>query len=280
MDNVIFFYREPFLTYKGLAAIGIVSGFLCGSLLCLRFRAGWRDWLKLALIAVLGGGAGVLLMKLFGMASRALYQAALGEPYSFAKLLGTKGYVFYGGMLGYYGVIAVLLPRLLPRRRRLGWDILAVSFTLFHGFARLGCYCGTAVEDGFLVWRPCCYGVKLNNAFCAHFWDGRLPTQLIESAFEFLLFAVMLSLLLRGGGKWRGRMPGLYLVAYPVFRYVVEFFRGDTVRGAIGPFSFSQLISLLILLGVLLVSVLRGKGVLSTPPADPPPEPPVTPDEN
>ncbi len=268
MDNVICFYREPFLTYDGLAAIGVAAGVLCGSLLCLRFRVGWRVWLKLFVTALLGFGLGAALMKVFGMASRAIYQAAVGEPYSFRRLLETRGYVFYGGMLGYYGGIALLLPRLAPEHRHLGWDILAVSFTLFHGFARLGCYCATDVEDGWLIWSPCCYGKKMDNAFCAHFWDGRLPTQLIESAFEFLLFAVMLALLLRGGRKWRGKLPTLYFIAYPVFRYVVEFFRDDAVRGALGPFSFSQLISLLILLGVLAVSMLRQRGAPKSPPED------------
>lgn len=268
MDKVICFYREPFFTYWGLIGIGLAAALACCTLLCLRFRFGLRGWLRMMLAAALALAAGGVMAKLFGMASRALYLRSVGESVTLAGLIENRTYVFYGGLIGWLGALALLLPRLLPNRRRLGWDVMASCTPLFHAIARLGCYCATKVENGYVYWQPCCYGRKMDNAFCARFWDGRLPTQLIESAFEFLLFAVMLILLLRDGKKWRGKLGALYLVAYPVFRYLIEFFRDDSVRGAIGPFSFSQLISLLILLGVLIVSTLRQKGAIKTPPED------------
>ena len=267
MEALVSFLWAHGIGYKTISYAAVVIGFGFGSLLCLRLRIR-RDWLALfltALPALLAGGA---LMKLFGFASRALYELSVGHQHSLREIWDAAGYVFYGGLLGYYGGIALYLPRMAPHRQRLGWDILAISFTLFHAVSRIGCYCAHRVVDGAWVWSPCCYGVKMNNAFCALFWESRLPTQLIESAFEFLLFALMLTLLLRGGKKWRGKLPVLYLVAYPVFRYVIEFFRGDEVRGAVGPLSFSQLVSLLILLGVLIASVLRQKGVLKPLPED------------
>ncbi len=268
MDHVIYFYSEPFFTYWGLIQIGLVAALVCCSLLCLRFRFGVRGWLRMLLVVALSLAAGCVMTKLFGMASRAIYFESIGEAHSLGELIRDRTYVFYGGLIGWFAALALLLPRVLPQQRQLGWDILAVCTPLFHAIARLGCYCGTDVKDGWVVWQPCCYGKKMDNAFCAHFWDSRVPTQLIESAFDFVLFAVMLALLLRGGKKWRGKLPVLYLVAYPVFRYIVEFFRDDAVRGAVGPFSFSQLISLLILIGVLVVSLLRQRGVLKTPPED------------
>ena len=268
MDNVIFFYREPFFTYWGFAGLGLAAAFVCCALLCLRFRLGLRGWLRLLAAALLSLAAGGAAAKLFGMAARAIYLKSVGEAFGLAELIRNGSYVFYGGLLGWFASLALLLPRLLPQWRRLCWDMMTVCTALFHGFARLGCYCATEVKDGYVYWRPCCYGRKMDNAFCAHFWDGRLPTQLIESAFEFLLFALLLALLLRGAKKSRGRLSVLYLVAYGVFRYLIEFFRDDAVRGAIGPFSFSQLISLLILVGVLGVSLLRQKGLVRTPPPD------------
>ncbi len=266
MDKVICFYREPFFTYFGFVGIGVAASLLCGSLLCLRFRVGLRDWLKMLGVVLLGFGASVLMMKLFSLGAVAIRQALIGEPYSLSRLLENVAAVFYGVVCGYFTVLALLLPRVLPHRRRLGLDIWASAFALGHGFLRMGCYCNTAVEDGWLVWRPCCGGVRMDNAFCAHFYDSRLPTQLIESAFAFLLFAVMLTLLLRRRG--RGRLPAFYLVCYAVFRYIIEFFREGAMSVAIGPFSYAQFFSLLILAGALLAAILRRCGVLKTPPED------------
>ena len=65
------------------------------------------------------------------------------------------------------------------------------------------------------------------------------------------------------------RLILLYLIAYGVFRFIIEFFRGDDVRGGFGPLSFSQVVSLLILLGVAVFLILKKTGVLKPLPVDP-----------
>ena len=267
MGNVICFYREPFFTYYGFTAIGITSCLLCGSLLCLRFRVGRHDWLRMLVVVLLGFAAAVVMMSVLSIIAKAIYQFSIGEPRGLIWLMEHVGAVFYGCVLGYFGVLALLLPRFVPHRQRLGWDIWTSAFSLGHGFLRLGCYCATVSEDGYLIWKPCCGGIRMDNAFCAHFYDSRLPTQLIESAFAFLLFAVLLALLLRE--KSRGRLPVIYLVAYAIFRYLIEFVREGAMSVRIGPFSYAQFFSLLILVGVLTVAVLRQRGVLKTPAPDP-----------
>ena len=110
----------------------------------------------------------------------------------------------------------------------------------------------------------------MDNAFCHLFWDSRLPTQLIESAFNFALFGVLLYLVLSNREEEkRGNLILLYLTVYPVFRFFIEFFRGDEVRGRYGFLSFSQVVSLIILLSVAIYLLLRKKGYLRTPPIDP-----------
>ncbi len=271
MENVIFFYREPFFTYRGFVVIGVAAALLCGRLLELRFRIARPERLRMLLVVLIGFAAAALMMKLLSVGAIAIYQYSIGEPYSLAELIRNSAAVFYGVLLGFYASLALLLGRLVPRRRQLGWDIWASAFALGHGFLRLGCYCNTKVENGWLIWSPCCGGVKMDNAFCAHFYDSRLPTQLIESAVAFLLFALMLALLL--GGKSRGKLPVLYLVVYAIFRYIIEFWREGAMSVRIGPFSYAQFFSLLILVGVLSVAALRKKGVLKTPPDDPGEEP-------
>ncbi len=256
-----------------MAAIGIIAVFVCALILCMKRDQNWVRQLFIMIASL----AGLLLgAKLFGMISYATHLYERGESLAFSfdflkRLFNNSGIVFYGGLLGYFLTFWVLSKYLLPRKR-LGRDIVAVTVPLFHGFARIGCYLGRDYNDfGEIVWHPCCYGVKMeNSAFCSHFWDSRLPVQLIESAFNFLLFAVLLILFLRETkDERRGRMIFLYMPAYAVFRFIIEFFRGDAVRGGFGPLSFSQVVSLLILLWLIVFMILRKTGVMKPLPIDP-----------
>lgn len=268
MDNLWTFLWNHVLTYPVMAAVGILAVFFVALLLCMRRDQNWVRQLFLMIASLLGllGGA-----KLFGALSYATYLYQRGEEITFIGILKESGIVFYGGLLGYFLTFWILSKFFLPRRR-LGRDIVAVTTPLFHGFARIGCYLGRDY-DAFhnLEWHPCCYGVKMEgSAFCSHFWDHRLPVQLFESAFNFILFAVLLIVFLREKkDERRGRMVLFYLPAYAIFRFIIEFFRDDAVRGGFGPLSFSQIISILILEGVIVFLLLRKFGALKPLPVDP-----------
>ena len=84
----------------------------------------------------------------------------------------------------------------------------------------------------------------------------RLPVQLIEAGLNFICFGVLFYILLkhlkqvdnRKSDNWkRGRLLGIYLLYYIVARFILEFFRGDAVRGGIGILSTSQIISILLI---------------------------------
>lgn len=63
------------------------------------------------------------------------------------------------------------------------------------------------------------------------------PTQLYESAIQFLLFALFISL--RPFRRFHGQIAGMWLMVYAVERTSVELFRGDGERGTIhGWFDF------------------------------------------
>lgn len=266
MEAVKNFFLEHVLTYGVFAALGLLAAFVCALLLCFKLRQNWVRQIPLMLLSLVGLIVGA---KLFGMISYETYLRSRGVENITVKLLfENSGIVFYGGLLGYFGMMAVLFWKLL-KKKRLAWDIVAVSTPLFHGFARIGCYFGHEMVDGELVWQPCCYGVRMDNAFCAHFWDSRLPVQLFESAFNFILFGVLLWLLFHLKEEWRGNLVGLYLAAYAAFRFVIEFFRDDAVRGGYGSLAFSQVVSLFILFGVALYGILKWKGILPPSPLDP-----------
>lgn len=266
MEAVKNFFLEHVLTYGVFATLGLLAAFVCALLLCFKLRQNWVRQIPLMLLSLVGLIVGA---KLFGMISYETYLRSRGVENITVKLLfENSGIVFYGGLLGYFGMMAALFWKLL-KKKRLAWDIVAVSTPLFHGFARIGCYFGHEMVDGELVWQPCCYGVHMDNAFCAHFWDSRLPVQLFESAFNFILFGVLLWLLFHLKEERRGNLVGLYLAAYAAFRFVIEFFRDDAVRGGYGSLAFSQVVSLFILFGVALYGILKWKGILPPSPLDP-----------
>lgn len=268
MEKIWDFLWNHVATYSVMAAIGIIAVFICALILCVKREQNWVRQLFLMIASLLGLLAGA---KLFGAISYATHLYERGEAISLVRIFRDSGIVFYGGLLGYFLTFWILSKFLLPRKR-LGRDIVAVTVPLFHGFARIGCYLGRDFNDfGEIVWHPCCYGIQLNeSAFCSHFWDNRLPVQLFESAFNFLLFAVLLVLFLRETkDERRGRMVYLYLTVYAVFRFIIEFFRGDAVRGGFGPLSFSQVISILILVWLIVFQILRKTGVIKPLPVDP-----------
>jgi len=190
--------------------------------------------------------------KLFGILSYASYFARAGELVDWAHVVEKSGIVFYGGLLGYLLGLRILLPRFLRKSGAslmTGYAIAATLMPLFHGVARVGCYfghCCYGVEDAhFAAFFPnppppsmtIERGIHLPGELCTH-----LPVQLFESAFCLLLFGLLLMLLFKKP-KLRAWLLPLYLAAYSVFRFIIEFWRGDAVRGGFWVFSFSQWVS-------------------------------------
>jgi prolipoprotein diacylglyceryl transferase len=129
-----------------------------------------------------------------------------------------SGLVFYGGLIG-----ASIGTILCTRRNKLPlWkiaDILAPSIALGHAFGRIGC-----------LMTGCCYGRASSLPWAIQFpkehATGGLPvhpTQLYESALNFLLFLGLSWFHPRK--KFDGHVFATYLIAYAILRGVVEIFR-------------------------------------------------------
>ena len=65
----------------------------------------------------------------------------------------------------------------------------------------------------------------------------------MDSLFCFLLFCLLFTIKAK---PCCGIHTALYLVLYSVFRFIIEFYRGDETRGAWTSFSTSQIISILV----------------------------------
>ncbi len=148
----------------------------------------------------------------------------------------TSGFVFYGGLLG-----AILGLYLFGRCQHLSFhtlsQIVAPGFPLFHFWGRLGCF-----------FAGCCYGKEAAWGIPMEKEPDipRIPIQLFEACCVLLIFLLLLWL----ERVFKGEAPllNVYLLLYALCRFILEFFRGDTVRGIWRGLSTSQWISLFIVL--------------------------------
>lgn len=225
------------------ALCGVIGILLAGGLFCylLKKRGQCSDEGVLLLIAA---AVGCVLGShlLYGLTNLRLFQAFTAVTsfkeglYVLGKIFG--GGVFYGGLIG--GLIAAFL---YLKKRRLDVaefsDCGAICIPLFHSFARGGCFLA-----------GCCYGIECEWGFSSEFNPfipevvgiRRFPTPLLEASLNLVLFVFLL--LIRGRKKLHGALIYVYLLLYAVIRFLVEFLRGDDIRGIWLGVSTSQWISI------------------------------------
>ena len=162
--------------------------------------------------------------------------------------------MFYGGLLGGIGG-AVLGCRAVGLRALPVLDLCTAPLALGHAFGRVGC-----------LFAGCCYGVRCDLPFCFALsptieGGARLfPVQLFEAACDLALCAA-LAVYLR---KRRPvpRATGIFLMAYAAYRFVLEFFRGDAIRGRVLFLSTSQFLSVFAFVaGAVLCFIVARRGI-------------------
>lgn len=163
------------------------------------------------------------------------------------------GYVVYGGIIG--GVLTGLFYCKKKKKRFMDYfDIVMPSIVLAQAFGRIGCFM-----------TGCCYGKQTESAFSIVYHNSQmapnevklLPTQLMSSAGDFLIYFILILYAKRS--KKSGQVGAMYLILYSIGRFFIEFFRDD-YRGSIGFLSTSQAISILIVLvGVILFVIATPK---------------------
>ncbi len=114
---------------------------------------------------------------------------------------------------GYFGVEAAKWA--LDIRIKTG-DGFAAPVAVAIAVGRLACFCG-----------GCCFGLPTDLPWGLDFGDGvpRHPTQLYE--FLFHLAAACILIQLWSGGRFRGQLIKLYIIAYLCFRFLTEFVRPE-----------------------------------------------------
>lgn len=173
------------------------------------------------------------------------------------------GLVFYGGFIG-----AALYLIYFARKYHIDYfkivDIMIPYVAMAHAFGRLGCLAA-----------GCCFGKPTDMAWGIIFpvssmaqqqqqsqglvsYDSPAipvhPTQLYEAGFELLMFWGLL--MLRPNKRFHGQLFLVWLSIYPIFRSIIELFRGDKERGIYGVLSTSQYISIAVALAAVVVYVI------------------------
>ncbi len=232
--------------YGVLVALGFFTAIYCAAALAKKKGFKEDDMLDIGLVAIIFAIVG----------ARLLYVAVWWEHYIKNPLDIIKvwegGLVYLGGFIGAFsGSLWWIKRKKLPFFKFA--DIGIIFIPLGHAIGRIGCFL-----------NGCCYG-RVNESCGVVFpaiGDGlpRIPTQLYESAANFLIFIFLISYYKFVRKKPDGETAAFYFIAYGIIRFVLEFFRGDPERGRILFMSTSMFISvIMILTGVSGVIYLRKK---------------------
>lgn len=165
-----------------------------------------------------------------------------------------SGMVFYGGFLGSVAGVWIYTHICKTMDRAFALDLLAIATPLFHAFGRIGCFLG-----GCCYGIPCSWGITVQNNPVLPELNGvtRFPVQLIEAGCNLIIFAVLYLLFRRKERQFS--LLSAYIFLYAPVRFILEFFRGDSIRGFLMGLSTSQWISIALALGALINVLFRRK---------------------
>jgi Prolipoprotein diacylglyceryltransferase len=232
-----------------------------------RFNMSLRKMVFLPLVIV---PSALVFSKIFHIIfedMRQIYMDGLREngiSYLFTVMLNPfkPGHVFYGGLFGGFlaGAIATLI--VYPHNRTAFLKTAdAASICVANGLwlTRIGCFL-----EGCCFGRPSeLFGIRfpqgsktmfllyqLDPEHTNLFTDTQpiIPTQLIHSFSNFVIFVFLLKLACSKSPKNPGYISAVFLLSYSATRFLIEFLRFDP-RGSFLMFSTSQWISFFLFIG-------------------------------
>lgn len=289
MHPILFYIGSfPIATYGVMIVTGLLFGLWLAGLIGGKSGIPREFFYDLAFVVLISGFVG----------ARAVF--IMTEWHEFVRdplpmIFSRGGFVFLGGFLA-----AAATAVWHIRRRGLPLltvaDVMAAPIALAHAFGRIGCFFAGCCYGEFCLPGEAAHGLKhlavqyplvydkqgqisdaFNYAYFAQQQAGLIPplavkplplipVQLMESAGNFIICAILLILWRRR--KFSGAVFGAYLALYSVLRFTLEFWRGDVERGVYfnGAVSVSQIICIFTFaLGAWLLWSRRGKGMEAIP---------------
>ncbi|MBQ6240658.1 MAG: prolipoprotein diacylglyceryl transferase [Firmicutes bacterium] len=177
------------------------------------------------------GGHLLYLMVSYGL-NHVLEDIKTGN-FAFVK---STGLVFYGGLIG--GIAGAFTGIRITHETRYSMlvNALVPCIPFGHAIGRIGC-----------LFAGCCYGIAYNgfgaiNLSSVGISYSVFPVQLLEAILNMVLF---IGLSMYSRKRTVGFMLFyIYLIYYSMIRFLLEFLRGDIIRGIYLGLSSSQWISL------------------------------------
>lgn len=241
-------------SYGVLGITGIVLGLLLALLRCKRYNLDRENCAFIYIFGAIGTLLCAKILYLITVFSDFVrdFHLLWENPKLFYDTYLSGGLVFYGGLAGAF-LGAFLCAKYFSVRLRDYFPAFIPVFPLIHAIGRVGCF-----AVGCCYGAPADWGIAFTNSPVAPNGVKLVPVQLFEAGAE-LIICVILLLCAR---RWVSslRLLGIYLVAYAPVRYVLEFFRGDEIRGFVLNISTSQWISILVFaIGIVLIYMSREK---------------------
>ena len=249
MHRFIHVFGHDIAGYGLMITLGVIVSNILALIMLKKKKLLVWDFVILEGYAGLGMIFGAKLLFLF-VSRNSIDWSHFFEPEVFSAYM-TSGFVFYGGLIG-----ALLCALLAKKIHKIDVAALLRSCIFFlplaHGFGRIGCFLG-----------GCCYGIPYDGWLAVTFPDDvgipepltRFPVQLVESALLICLAIVLFILAYRGKDR---RTISIYLIAYAIIRFVLEYLRADAARGRFLFLSTSQWVSILIVIAVPAYLIIRG----------------------
>ncbi len=217
--------------YGVMIAIGILAAFFVGERQAKKYGLNPEMVDDLVFVCLISGFLGAKI--LYCLTN---FSSFIANPVG--MLFTMDGWVVYGGIIG--GILGAYAWCRHKKESFTAYaNMLFPCVALAQGFGRIGCF-----------FAGCCYGKETTSSLGITFSNSSfapnnvtlIPTQLIMSLGDFLLFAILFQAY--KNEKYRNDVTGLYLMLYSAGRFIIEFMRGDTVRGFVGVLSTSQFIGI------------------------------------
>lgn len=230
-------------SYGLIIFIGIIIGGVIAIQYFSKFNELKKDDVLFAILyAVIGVGIGAKLLYILTNIPFLIENYQNLDLWDTLMQMFKGGFVFYGGLLG--GILGVYI---YAKQFKIPFKSLLLTLLpvvpLIHAIGRIGCLCA-----------GCCYGMEYDGFGAIVFHNSVLapnnvplfPMQIVEAICNLIIFIILLCTYKKFLGTYK--TLGLYVILYSIVRFILEFFRGDLIRGIYFSLSTSQWISIILLI--------------------------------
>lgn len=228
----------------------VVGVLLCGFLILLKARRIGIGNEEMIIVMAMSLGMALfsagLLYILVSYSIKELISSIVNGNIDFLK---NGGLVFYGGLVG--GIIGSILASRWQQLdiRKVEQCIIPV-LPLGHAIGRIGCLLAGCCH-GFEYTGPLAVKNLLISAGKTYF-----PIQMVEALLNLGIFMFLLWYIRKKRPTYH--ILCAYLLFYSILRFILEFFRGDLIRGSFLKLSTSQWISVaLFLVSIMIFYIFR-----------------------